>query len=59
MKKKRVYIKPESTIIIVQMDNLMQHISRAEVTSDNETEEIEVEDGVPDDWGWEKQDNLW
>ncbi|MBS5527606.1 MAG: hypothetical protein KHX42_05560 [Prevotella sp.] len=59
MKKKRVYIKPESTIIIVQMDNLMQHISGAEVTSDNETEEIEVEDGVPDDWGWEKQDNLW
>ncbi len=59
MKKKRVYIKPESTIIIVQMDNLMQHISGAEVTSDNETEEIEVEDGMPDDWGWEKQDNLW
>lgn len=59
MKKKRVYIKPESTIIIVQMDNLMQHISGAEVTSDNDTEEIEVEDGMPDDWGWEKQDNLW
>lgn len=47
---KKTYIKPESEVIVIQIENCMEeHWSKVLVDDD---EELEEEEGMPDDAGW-------
>lgn len=49
---KKTYIKPESEVIVIQIENCMEdHWSKVLVGDD---EELEEEEGMPDDEGWSK-----
>ena len=54
---KKTYIKPESEVIGIQIENCMEdHWSKVLV---DDEEELEEEDGMPDDEGWSKDDKGW
>ncbi|MCI5913236.1 MAG: hypothetical protein MRZ50_07230 [Prevotella sp.] len=53
---KKTYIKPESEVIGIQIENCMKHWSKVSV---DDEEELEEEDGMPDDEGWSKDDKGW
>lgn len=53
---KKTYIKPESEVIGIQIENCMEDWSKVLV---DDEEELEEEDGMPDDEGWSKDDKGW
>lgn len=49
---KKTYIKPESEVIGIQIENCMEDLWSKVLVDDEE--ELEEEDGMPDDEGWSK-----
>lgn len=49
---KKTYIKPESEVIVIQIENCMDCWTGVLIDDD---EELEEEEGMPDDDGWKSK----